>query len=69
MAQSVLLLVEGDEPVELSLDRFFEANSFEVEERAEIRSAIVMHGVYRGGGGAAPIWMLATGEHLRGQQT
>lgn len=65
MAQSVILMIPGGDATETTLERFFEANELPTEERAEIRSAVVMHGVYHGGGGAAPDWILSTAEHLR----
>jgi hypothetical protein len=53
----ILHTVDGD-TMEMSLDEFFNANEMEEEERGDIVSGLLMFQCYKGGGGAAPEWMI-----------
>lgn len=66
MAGSIFLIVDGD-ATETTLDSFLDHNSFEPSEVADMRRALAWRGVYRGGGGAAPEWMICTLAYLRSE--
>lgn len=61
---AVFVTVDGD-ATETTLDRFIDANEFDPAEVAAIRTDVCIVGCYRGGGGAAPEWLVCTPDYLR----
>lgn len=57
---AVILMREGQAYVETTLDQFFADNEFSPDERAEIAADLDAGGLYHGGGGAAPMFTVAT---------